>query len=131
MNTTEKTLWTSFAVVVVGIVGFLIFTGGSANAERNIALTSFASCIADSGAEFYAAFWCPYCQNQKAMFGAGQSELPYIECSTPDQRGQLQVCIDEGITTYPTWKFSDGSNLEGLLSLEQLGEKTGCEVPAL
>ena len=91
---------------------------------------AFASCLADSGAKFYGAFWCPHCQEQKAMFGKSEKLLPYEECSQPSGQGQLQVCIDKQIESYPTWEFGDGSRLSGTQSFEKLSEKTGCQLPS-
>ncbi|HYE23258.1 MAG TPA: hypothetical protein VEA92_02270 [Candidatus Paceibacterota bacterium] len=91
---------------------------------------SFATCLKDSGALFYGAFWCPHCQQQKAMFGKSEKLLPYVECSQPSGQGQLQVCTDAGITGYPTWVFPDGTRLDGTQSLEALSQKTSCELPA-
>lgn len=85
-----------------------------------------AQCIADSGAKFYGAFWCPHCTAQKEAFGNSYKLLPYIECSLPDKSGQTQECIDAGITGYPTWRFSDGSELSGNIPLAVLAEKTNC-----
>lgn len=90
----------------------------------------FAACIAESGAKFYGAFWCPHCQNQKAMFGKSGKLLPYEECSTPDTKGQMQVCVDAEVKSYPTWKFADGTTLTGEQSFQILADKTGCPVPA-
>lgn len=92
-------------------------------------LDSFASCLKDSGATFYGAFWCPHCQNQKAMFGASARLLPYVECSTPNGKSQLPICIDAKITGYPTWEFADGTRESGEVTLERLSEKTGCLLP--
>lgn len=91
---------------------------------------TFATCLKDSGAIFYGAFWCPHCQKQKALFGTSASKLPYVECSTPDGNGQLQVCIEKEIKNYPTWVFSDGSIQTGELSLQTLSEKTSCALPS-
>jgi hypothetical protein len=88
----------------------------------------FAQCLKDKGAMFYGAFWCPHCQTQKLTFGKSAKKLPYTECSTPDGRGQLQVCKDNGVTGYPTWKFADGTELSGEQSFETLAEKTQCEL---
>ena len=63
------------------------------------------------------------------LFEAGSDKLPYIECSTPDTNGQLEICKTEGIKTYPTWKFSDGSVHEGEATFQQLAEKTNCQIP--
>jgi hypothetical protein len=88
-----------------------------------------AQCITSSGAEFYGTFWCTHCQSQKAMFGSSKKYLPYIECSSVDGKEQLQVCKDKGIEGYPTWIFSDGSQISGEVSLKILAEKTQCELP--
>jgi len=92
-------------------------------------LDSFATCLGDTGAKFYGAFWCPHCQSQKALFGNSEKKLPYIECSTPNGQSQLNVCTEAGITGYPTWEFEDGERLGGEISLSTLSEKTGCELP--
>lgn len=91
---------------------------------------AFATCITESGAKFYGAFWCPHCTAQKELFGSSVDLLPYVECSTPDKTGQLQVCIDAKVQGYPTWEFADGSRLSGEVSLKGLAQKTGCELPA-
>jgi len=90
---------------------------------------AFAQCLEEKGAIFYGAFWCPHCQSQKKLFGTSAKLLPYEECSTADGKGQNQICIDNGISSYPTWVFADGSRLNGQISLEQLAEKTACELP--
>ena len=89
----------------------------------------FASCLDSNGVKFYGAFWCPHCQNQKALFGNSANLLPYIECATPDGKGQLQACIDQKIKNYPTWEFKDKSRLSGELSMQTLAQKSGCKLP--
>lgn len=110
-------------LIVVGAI-FLV-TAGKKPAELN----EFAQCIKDSGTKFYGAFWCPHCQNQKALFGASVDYLPYVECSTPDGQEVLDVCKEAGIESYPTWVFPNGSKETGEHTLEALAEKTGCELP--
>jgi hypothetical protein len=63
------------------------------------------------------------------MFGSAKDLLPYVECSTPDGRGQVQECTDASVEAYPTWEFADGERMAGLLSFERLAENTGCEMP--
>jgi thiol-disulfide isomerase/thioredoxin len=117
--------WIGILVLVVAAVGASLFIKpGPSNLEP------FAQCLKDEGATFYGAFWCPHCQRQKALFGSAASKLPYVECSTPDGQGQLQVCIDKEITNYPTWEFADGSRLTGERSLAELAEKTSCQLPS-
>lgn len=90
----------------------------------------FATCLETAGAKFYGAFWCPHCMEQKQLFGRKSSKLlPYVECSTPDAKEQTQICIDEKITGYPTWRFSDGSEVGGTIPLATLAEKTSCVLP--
>jgi thiol-disulfide isomerase/thioredoxin len=89
-------------------------------------LDTFAQCLSDKGAKFYGAFWCPHCQEQKKDFGKSAKLLPYIECSAPNGKDQLQVCTDAGVTGYPTWMFADGSKETGRVALAKLAEKTGC-----
>ena len=92
-------------------------------------LDSFTQCLEDKGAIFYGAFWCPHCQRTKALFGNSAKLLPYVECSTPDGKSQLQECKDKEIKTYPTWIFTDGNILTGERTLQELAEKTACALP--
>ena len=118
--------------IIVGIVGIAIFAGIyfllSKSSEPG-KLDTFAQCLKDKSAVFYGAFWCPHCQNQKAMFGKSVKLLPYVECSTSDGKGQLAVCKEKNVTGYPTWEFSDGSRESGEVSLEKLSEKASCPLP--
>ena len=118
--------WLAVAILVVVGVGAGVYLK-----SRPGALDGFTQCLSDRGAVFYGAFWCPHCQKVKRMFGNSAKLLPYIECSTADGRGQLPVCKDKSIEQYPTWEFTDGSRLVGESSLQELAEKTGCELPAL
>lgn len=117
-------IWAGIGVAIIALAAWLVLTPA-----RPGKLDSFAACIKDSGATFYGAFWCPHCQATKALFGSSAKLLPYIECSTPDGRNQLPVCVAAKIESYPTWEFADGSRLTGELSLQTLAEKTKCELP--
>jgi len=120
----DKIIWILVPVLLIASVVWLIRTP-----DKPGKLDAFATCIAESGATFYGAFWCPHCQNQKAMFGTSARLLPYVECSTPDGNSQLPVCNDAGVKGYPTWEFADGSRESGEVSLERLAEKTSCTLP--
>ena len=120
-----------FGLVVLIIVG-LLFVRTHSTKKSNLPLTPydvFGQCLADAGAKFYGAYWCQHCQDQKKLLG-NSKKIPYIECSTPNGNAQLQICIDEKITGYPTWKFADGSVADGNQTLEQLSTKTNCALPA-
>lgn len=89
---------------------------------------NLALCLKEKGALFYGTFWCKYCQAQKKLFESSAQLIPYEECSTADGQAQTQICKDKNITSYPTWIFADGSILKGVVSLEDLAEKTECSI---
>ena len=115
---------TTILVIIGAIIGFMVWQDNQPGK-----LDGFAQCLTNKGATFYGAFWCPHCQNQKALFGNSKKYLPYTECSTQDSNGQLQICKDAKITTYPTWVFADKSVQEGEMSLQALADKSGCTLP--
>lgn len=117
-------IWSVVAIVFIGLVAWLIVTPGKPGK-----LDSLATCIKDSGAKFYGAFWCPHCQAQKALFGSSADLLPYIECSNPDGQSQNQICTTAKVESYPTWEFRDGSRLVGEQTLVALAQKTSCPLP--
>ncbi|MCF7815983.1 MAG: hypothetical protein K9M10_01030 [Candidatus Pacebacteria bacterium] len=126
-----KSSYVYIGLVVVIIVGLVLIRNGSNASRENLSITqydSFAQCIADAGAKFYGAYWCPHCQEQEELFD-NSKYLPYIECSTPNGQNQTKTCVDAGITGYPTWIFADGSIANGLQSFEELAGKTNCELP--
>lgn len=120
----QNILWLVIGIVVfAGVIGLAVY---KKNAPGKY--DTFVSCIKDSGTIFYGAFWCPHCQEQKALFGNSAKLLPYTECSTPS-KAQTQVCTDAGVTSYPTWKFPDGTLETGLKTIVELAEKTKCVLP--
>jgi uncharacterized membrane protein len=89
-------------------------------------IRGLAEQLADSGAVFYGASWCPHCQQQKALFGASQERLPYVECSPGGPRSPVaSSCVSAGVQTYPTWVFSDGTRISEVLSLRDLADRVG------
>lgn len=110
---------------ILTLLPFLLTACGGASSEIN----TFAQCLGEKGAVFYGAFWCPHCGTQKEMFKNSQ-KLPYVECSTPDGKDQLEKCKEKDVKSYPTWDFGDGTRETGVVSMEQLAEKTGCALPA-
>lgn len=126
---------TIIIIAVVAVVALAALLGWATwqDQKKLAQLKMFAQCVTKSGAQFYGAFWCSHCQDQKALFqtlfGSAEKYLPYVECSTPDTNGQLQACKDAGIKGYPTWKFAGGATHEGFLTLKELGEKASCQVP--
>lgn len=121
--------WIVVGIFVLLVVGsFFISKKGEAPKAPG-KLDGFAQCLKDKGAVFYGASWCSYCNAQKDEFGDSKKLLPYVECSTPNGKGQVQKCRDAKIDGYPTWVFPDGSRQSGKVPLETLAEKTGCQLP--
>lgn len=125
----KKFVYSLVALIVLAGIVYVIMAPGKPGK-----LDSFAQCVKDKGAIFYGAFWCPHCQAQKARFGKSAKLLPYVECSTPDSRGQTQICKDIGIETYPTWHFTNDVStttkvITGDMELEAIAEETGCQLP--
>ncbi len=112
-------------VAVVITAGFFIWRYQKTPGK----LDAFAQCISQKGAKFYGASWCSRCQDQKKLFGKSVKLLPYVECSTPDGQSQLPVCNNAQVESYPTWVFSADVRQIGLLSLDELAQKTGCQLP--
>ena len=116
--------------IFIGIV-ILIALGAYGltwNQNRPGPYDDFAQCLTDNGVKMFGAYWCPHCQDQKKLFGRSFAKINYVECSLPNQGGQNQLCNDEGIESYPTWQFSDGTRQTGVVTLQQLSEKNGCEL---
>ena len=121
----KRNIIIAIIIIIVVVAGYFIWTEN----KKPGLYDDFAKCLKDKGAKFYGPFWCPHCQNQKKAFDRSAKYLLYIECSTPDSNNQLQVCIDANIQGYPTWEFADKSRQTGELSLQQLADKTSCQLP--
>lgn len=122
---TKKTKFILFIVALVVIVVFIGFMT-KAKTVKPGQYDQLAKCLTDSGAKFYGTFWCSNCNNQKEMFGTSSKLLPYIECSSADGKSQNQICKDAGIKGYPTWIFTDQTQLVGTQPIEVLAGKTSC-----
>ncbi len=125
MTTKHKNIigWSLLGLAIVGIIVYAAYRD-----MKPGQYDTFATCIEESGAKFYGAFWCPHCQNQKKMFGKSAKLLPYVECSTANGQGQLKICNDVGIQSYPTWIFADGIKVTGEQTFAQLSDKTKCQI---
>lgn len=114
------------------IIGVLVILVGGLFAWYAFApspLTAFAECLEEKGAAFYGAYWCPACNDQKALFGNAKNKIPYVECSLPNRGGQTSECTAAGIQSYPTWEFADGERVSGVVPLAELSSRTGCALP--
>lgn len=88
-------------------------------------LQALAIHLTNTGAKFYGAYWCPRCQEQKAIFEASAKRLPYVECSSGGRGSALtKACAAEKVKSYPTWTIGD-RRLTGLQTPRSLAAATG------
>ncbi len=79
---------------------------------------ALAAQLSRQGAEFYGAWWCPACFQQKNMFGKeGSRLLPYVECDKTE--ADRERCTAAKIQAYPTWVLK-GQRLVGVHRLDEL-----------
>lgn len=91
---------------------------------------SFAQCLSSKNAKMYGLYWCPHCADQKEMFGASFRNINYVECAIKDKPGDLApACKAADVKFFPSWQFGNEAPKEGVLSLEELSDKTGCALP--
>jgi protein-disulfide isomerase len=89
------------------------------------AKVEFAKHLKKIGAKFYGAYWCPYCQKQKDLFGkAAISQINYIECDPKGQKPQTEICKKAKIQGFPTWEIK-GKQYPGMMSLKKLADLSG------
>jgi|GEM_PF-1293710 len=85
-----------------------------------------AKCLTKEGVKFYGAFWCPHCQEQKAMFGDDLRYVTFVECDPRDPKADPADCAERKIDRYPTWFFPGQGNETGYHTAEELAKKSGC-----
>lgn len=92
-------------------------------------LKKFVNCLTETGVKFYGTYRCAFCVQQKEMFGGAATYLPYIECA-PDRASPeaLAMCEEANVGPIPDWRFPDGRQELGLLSLEKLVELSNCQL---
>jgi len=121
--------WVWIAIVL----GLLLaaWVGYDYYSSRKIStLDGFAQCLNSKGLKMYGAWWCPHCAEQKELFGYAFQYVNYTECGIEGQTHSVnEQCKKDGIKNFPTWQFSDGSRHEGVLTLSDLADKSGCKLP--
>jgi len=121
----------SSSVFVWGVVIVVLFAGAyyAGWYRKNHRYDAFAKCIASKQARMYGLYWCPHCADQKEMFGASFRFIPYEECAIQGSPHQLtDACKAAGVKLFPSWQFGNNPPKEGVLSLEELRDKTGCSL---
>jgi hypothetical protein len=97
---------------------------------KNHKYDSFAKCIATRNAKMYGLYWCSHCADQKREFGSSFHYVPYVECASENDPHELTpTCKAAGVKLFPSWQFGSEPPKEGVLSLQELSQKTGCSLP--
>lgn len=91
-------------------------------------LVAFAKALSDAGVTYYGAAWCPACTEQRQLFADGGQFLPFVEVTNSD-RSLNEIGQAAGIEAFPTWEFPDGSRETGVLSLDQISQLSGVDIP--
>jgi len=118
-------------VVLYGIIGAL-FVGAYLVGRyyKNHKYDSFAKCLAGKNARMYGLYWCPHCADQKREFGSSFHYVPYVECASENNPHELTpACKAAGVKLFPSWQFGSEPPKEGVLTLQELSQKTGCRLP--
>ncbi len=117
--------------VVIGVVlvgGLHLHYSGwfdKAAGPEDPQLQALAVHLSETGAQFYGAYWCPSCQEQKAVFEASAKRLPYVECSSGGRGSALTApCAKENIRNYPTWIIGE-KRLTGVKTPRELALASG------
>jgi hypothetical protein len=77
----------------------------------------------------YGLYWCPHCQEQKAMFGKAFQYVPYVECAIKGSHELTAACKAANIKLFPSWQFGSDTPKEGVYPMQELSDKTGCSLP--
>jgi glutaredoxin len=112
---------------LVDVQSSLTHSSAPVHAASSAADIALSSHLKEVGATMYGTYWCPYCHQQKELFGAEASQsMPYVECDARGQNGQPEACREADITSYPTWEIN-GELYPGLRSLDELADLSGYE----
>ena len=88
-------------------------------------LKALAIHLEKTGVKFYGAYWCPRCQEQKALFESSAKRLPYVECSSGGRGSALTPpCAKNKIRKYPTWIIGK-KRILGMQKPRQLANTSG------
>lgn len=112
-------------VILFAFLSMVFLLWGLSNSNKGREYIPFAQCLTEKRVIMYGTFWCSHCSEQKRMFGNSFSYVNYIECDPRNSKGQPELCLEEGIQIYPSWKINNTLH-KGTLSFERLSNLTGC-----
>jgi uncharacterized membrane protein len=114
------------AVVILVLHANYVAPEAAPSGPEDPMVRALAEHLAEEGALFYGASWCPHCQEQKRLFGASAERLPYIECSLGGRNApQSAACRTAGVQSYPTWVINGRATVGEVLTLAQLADASG------
>ncbi len=123
----SKTKKVILYVVIAAFFGGAFFAG---RYYKNHKYDSFARCLATRNAKMYGLYWCPHCADQKREFGSAFRYVAYVECASENDPHELTpACKAAGVKLFPSWQFGADPPKEGVLTLQELSQKTGCSLP--
>jgi len=122
MNKKNILITVGLVILVVGLIVFMWYLAQPKSISADVEKLSL--CLKEKNAMMYGTYWCPHCLNQKKAFGASFKNISYVECTEKEKE-----CTAAGVVGYPTWIFSDGTELSGEQSLKALADKAGCPFP--
>ena len=98
---------------------------GQPSASIGMAELALAKHLKKIGAKLYGTYWCPYCNQQKVLFGEEAfSQINYIECDPRGKNAKPALCRQAKIQGFPTWEIK-GKYYSGLQTLQELSELSG------
>jgi len=118
--------------VILYVVIAALFAGAylAGRYYKNHKYDSFARCLATKNAKMYGLYWCPHCADQKREFGSSFRYVPYVECASENDPHELTpACKAAGVKLFPSWQFGADPPKEGVLTLHELSQKSGCSLP--
>lgn len=93
-----------------------------------------AGSLREQGARLYVAYWCPHCQNTRAMFGRDAWEVLskggcVVECDARGLGGDPKLCGKRGVEGFPTFEGLGGKKgmVSGEMPLGRIAELAGFE----
>ena len=121
--TNKNIFFLIIGILILGTLTTVILrSGGSAIPDGKYDV--FAQCLASKNLTMYGAVWCSHCKSEKANFGDSFKYVPYVECTeNPD------LCLKNGVESYPTWIDENGVKYVGEQGLEKLSEISSCQLP--
>jgi len=98
------TVFTCYATGFTSVSNAQQQTQNYSQSNDNIALAKHLHSI---GAIMYGAYWCPYCEKQRKMFGqAAFAQIKYIECDPRSTSSRPDLCRKARVRSYPTWEIN-------------------------